>query len=55
VVLHYADPGQTPVPLPVYPRLVYKLRDRGYLEGECANAGILKTYRLDRIQRVAPD
>ncbi len=52
VVLHYGDKDQHPIPLPVFPRLIYKLRERGYLEGECVNAGILKTYRLDRIQRV---
>ena len=52
VVLHYGDKDQHPIPLPVFPKLVYKLRERGYLEGECVNAGILKTYRLDRIHRV---
>ncbi|MFT5283860.1 MAG: DNA polymerase III epsilon subunit family exonuclease [Planctomycetota bacterium] len=54
VILHYGDKDQRPIPLPVFPRLIYKLRDRSYLEGECPNAGILKTYRIDRIHRVTP-
>ncbi len=55
VVLHYAEDGEVPVPLPVYPRILYRSAERGYLEGECANSGSLKTYRLDRIRRVTPE
>ena len=29
-----------------------KLGAHDYLEGECARSGLLKTYRLDRIQKV---
>ncbi len=38
--------------LPVLPRLLYSGRDHAYLEAECGLSGALKTYRLDRIQRV---
>ncbi len=38
--------------LSVQPRVLYQMREHGYLEALCDRAGILKTYRLDRIQRV---
>jgi DNA polymerase III epsilon subunit family exonuclease len=54
VRLLYGEKGTTPAPLEVTPRLLYQERQRGYLEGECASSGLLKTYRLDRIQRIDP-
>lgn len=41
-----------PARLPVRPKLLYSGRDHAYLEAECGLSGALKTYRLDRIQRV---
>ena len=52
VRLLYGERGTAPAPLEVLPRLLYSERRRGYLEGECLASGLLKTYRLDRIQRV---
>jgi len=53
VRLHYGEgDGTPPAALPVRPRLVYQVKDRGYLEGECVRSGTLKTYRIDRIHRV---
>lgn len=54
VRLLYGARGTRPAPLEVVPRLLYQERKRGYLEGECASSGLLKTYRIDRIQRVEP-
>lgn len=36
----------------VLPRFLFQDRDKGYLEAECQASGSLKTYRLDRVQRV---
>ncbi len=54
VVLHYgeASGSEPPARLSVTPRLLFRMANRGYLEGECGSTGLLKTYRLDRIQRV---
>lgn len=52
VTLIYGGDGQQPVPIPVLPRLLYGRDKRGYLEGECQKTGALKTYRLDRVQRI---
>ncbi len=52
VELVYGDAHGTPARLGVYPRLLYQIKQRSYLEGECASSGTLKTYRLDRVQRV---
>lgn len=38
--------------LPVSPRLLFERERKGYLEAECMRSGLLKTYRLDRVQRV---
>jgi DNA polymerase III epsilon subunit-like protein len=38
--------------LAVTPRLLFEQGERGYLEGECALSSTIKTYRLDRVQRV---
>ena len=49
-LLYDADGGLAR--LPVAPRLLYAIRAKGYLEAECVRSGTLKTYRLDRVQRV---
>lgn len=51
-LLYGGDADSAPARLPVRPRLCYQGRDHAYLEAECELSGILKTYRLDRIQRV---
>ena len=51
VTLVYGE-GQEVSRLPVEPRLLYANDGKGYLEAECARSGTLKTYRLDRIQKV---
>ena len=43
-----------PAILPVLPRLLYRRGEVSYMEAECSRSGLLKTYRLDRIHRVAP-
>ena len=52
IVLHYGERIGTPSRLPVFPRMLYQHRDKSYLEAECRLSGLLKTYRLDRVQRV---
>jgi DNA polymerase III epsilon subunit family exonuclease len=46
----YGDASASPVKLEVVPWLLYSAAERSYLEAECCSSGILKTYRLDRIQ-----
>lgn len=53
VTLAYGDDEGT-FELPVAPRLLFTMQDRGYLEAECLKTGILKTYRLDKVRRVVP-
>ena len=52
VWLLYGDADETTARLEVLPRLLYRNKERSYLEGECVRSGLLKTYRLDRLQRV---
>ncbi|MBL8863913.1 MAG: WYL domain-containing protein [Planctomycetes bacterium] len=54
IVVVYGEPDSAPARLAIVPRLVYASGERGYLEAECVRSGTLKTYRLDRIQRVEP-
>lgn len=51
VVLVYGEEG-APARLAVAPRILYEMGERAYLEAECTRTGTLKTYRLDRVQRV---
>ena len=44
--------GASPANLTVRPRWVYQVKKRGFLEAECGSSGLLKTYRLDRVQKV---
>ena len=52
VTLLYGGASAAPVPLQVVPWLLYAQAEHSYLEAECCSSGVLKTYRLDRIQRV---
>ena len=52
LTLIYGEPGEDPARLTVAPRLVFELGERGYLEGLCGRSGLLKTYRIDRVQKV---
>jgi DNA polymerase III epsilon subunit family exonuclease len=52
VTLLYGDGESAPVPLSVLPRVLYDLGERSYLEAECLTSGTIKTYRLDRVQKV---
>ena len=52
VRLLYGSAGASPAALPVKPRWVYQVQKKGYLEAECLSSGLLKTYRLDRVQKV---
>ncbi|MBI5431255.1 MAG: 3'-5' exoribonuclease [Planctomycetes bacterium] len=52
VTLVYGEPPEPVLPLRVLPHFLYDLGDKSYLEAECRRSGTLKTYRLDRVQRV---
>lgn len=52
VTLVYGDGASAPARLAIVPRLFFASGERSYLEAECVRSGLLKTYRLDRIQRV---
>ncbi len=52
VTLVYGDLSSPPVPLAVLPHFLYDQGDQSYLEAECLKSGTLKTYRLDRVQKV---
>jgi DNA polymerase III epsilon subunit-like protein len=54
VTLIYGAPPSAPARLSVEPRLLYESHGKGYLEGICPLSGTLKTYRLDRVQKVLP-
>lgn len=51
LTLLYGEEG-APARLPVAPRLLYEMGEKAYLEAECVRSGTIKTYRLDRVQRV---
>jgi DNA polymerase III epsilon subunit-like protein len=51
-LLYGAPEGGPPAWLGIVPRLLYAQGAHGYLEAECRRSGMLKTYRLDRVQRV---
>jgi DNA polymerase III epsilon subunit family exonuclease len=51
VTLLYGE-DDAPSRLLVRPRILYAMGERSYLEGECQRSGTIKTYRLDRVQRV---
>lgn len=51
--LQYGAPTAHAMALDVRPKLLFRSQKKSYLEAECLKTGILKTYRLDRIQRVS--
>jgi DNA polymerase III epsilon subunit-like protein len=52
VKLLYGGGDAAPARLAVLPRLLYVRHKKSYLEAECLHSGRLKTYLLERIQRV---
>ncbi|MFT7485624.1 MAG: DNA polymerase III epsilon subunit-like protein [Candidatus Paceibacteria bacterium] len=54
LTLLYGDTNSTPTSLGVRPRFLYQRNKTGYLEAECLRSNTLKTYRLDRVQKVLP-
>ncbi|MCB9915629.1 MAG: 3'-5' exoribonuclease [Planctomycetes bacterium] len=54
VVLVYGEAPEHVAQLPVAPRFLYQRHQTGYLEAVCLRSGTLKTYRLDRVQKVLP-
>jgi DNA polymerase III epsilon subunit family exonuclease len=52
LTLLYGSAGEQAATLKVRPRFAYRRRDKDYLEAECSSSGILKTYRLDRVQKI---
>jgi DNA polymerase-3 subunit epsilon len=52
VRLLYGGDDAAPARLSVLPRLLYVRHKKSYLEAECLHSGRLKTYLLERIQRV---
>ncbi|MFT5049239.1 MAG: DNA polymerase III epsilon subunit-like protein [Chlamydiales bacterium] len=52
VRIQYGDGTGPPAQLPVLPRFIYRRSGKGYLEAECLQSGLLKTYLIDRIQKL---
>lgn len=52
ITLIYGETDTAPARLAIVPHLFFATGERAYLEAECVRSGLLKTYRLDRIQRV---
>lgn len=52
VTVLYGSSGEQPATLSIKPRFAFRRRDKDYLEAECCHSGILKTYRLDRVQKI---
>lgn len=52
LTLLYGEGKESPARLDVRPRFLFQRKKIGYLEGECLRSGTLKTYRLDRVQKV---
>ena len=51
VTLLYGGEGAL-AQISVAPRILFEMGDKGYLEAECVRSGTIKTYRLDRVQKV---
>ncbi|QDV05642.1 DNA polymerase III PolC-type [Planctomycetes bacterium Poly30] len=51
-LLYGGGDSGVPSSLEVMPRLLYERHKKSYLEAECLRTGMLKTYLLDRIQKV---
>lgn len=54
LTLLYGEEQRTPTHLGVRPKFLYQRHKTGYLEAECLRSNTLKTYRLDRVQKVLP-
>lgn len=52
VTLLYGGGATAPARLPVLPRMLYERHKKSYLEAECLQSGLLKTYLLERVQKV---
>lgn len=52
LTLVYGEGQESPAKLSVRPRFLFQRNKVGYLEAECLRSGTLKTYRLDRVQKV---
>jgi DNA polymerase III epsilon subunit-like protein len=50
--LLYGEGDEAPVPLSVRPLFLFQRNKKSYLEAECLQSGLLKTYRLDRVRKV---
>lgn len=51
-LLYGGSESGMPASMSVLPRLLYERHKKSYLEAECVRTGTLKTYLLDRIQKV---
>ncbi|MEL6429424.1 MAG: 3'-5' exonuclease [Planctomycetota bacterium] len=51
-LIYTGGDSQVAAQLPVLPRLLYERHKKSYLEAECRRTGLLKTYLLDKIQKV---
>ncbi len=51
-LLYGGGESGVPASMEVMPRLLYERHKKSYLEAECLRTGMLKTYLLDRIQKV---
>ena len=54
ITLLYGTKGETPSQLAIRPRFLYQRHKTGYVEAECLRSNSLKTYRLDRVQKILP-
>lgn len=54
ITLLYGSGDGSPSTLGVRPRFLYQRHKTGYLEAECLRSNSLKTYRLDRVQKILP-
>ena len=52
ITLVYGEGQESPAQLQVRPRFLFQRKKLSYLEAECHRTGTLKTYRLDRVQKV---
>ena len=52
VRLLYAREDGAPTPIDVQPRFLFERRGKSYLEAECHQSGLLKTYLLERVRKV---
>ena len=51
-LIYTGGDSQVAAQLPVLPRLLYERHKKSYLAAECRRTGLLKTYLLDKIQKV---